>query len=325
MSIEEGLEILAKKRAESRLGGGEKRIEAQHGKGKLTARERISYLLDEGSFEELDPFVSHRSTAFGLGDKKFLGDAVVTGYGKVNGRLVYLFAQDFTVFGGSLSEVVAEKICKAMDLAAKNGAPFIGLNDSGGARIQEGVESLAGYGSIFLRNTLYSGVVPQISVIMGPSAGGAVYSPAITDFVFMVKGTGQMYITGPDVIRAVTGEEVSLEQLGGAMVHASQSGNCHFIADNDRDCLDKVRLLLSYLPQNNMEEAPFIETNEDPNRKDEGLLHILPEDVSKAYDMKEVIYKVFDNGEFMEVHEHFAANIITGFARLDGRLSLIHI
>jgi len=245
MAIEERLEILAKLRAESQMGGGEKRITAQHEKGKLTARERISYLLDEGSFEELDPFVSHRSTAFGLGDKKFLGDAVVTGYGKINGRLVYLFAQDFTVFGGSLSEVVAEKICKAMDLAAKNGAPFIGLNDSGGARIQEGVESLAGYGSIFLRNTLYSGVVPQISVIMGPSAGGAVYSPAITDFVFMVKGTGQMYITGPDVIRAVTGEEVTLEQLGGAMVHASQSGNCHFVADNDRDCLDQVRRLLS--------------------------------------------------------------------------------
>jgi len=301
------------------MGGGEKRITAQHEKGKLTARERISYLLDEGSFEELDPFVSHRSTAFGLGDKKFLGDAVVTGYGKINGRLVYLFAQDFTVFGGSLSEVVAEKICKAMDLAAKNGAPFIGLNDSGGARIQEGVESLAGYGSIFLRNTLYSGVVPQISVIMGPSAGGAVYSPAITDFVFMVKGTGQMYITGPDVIRAVTGEEVTLEQLGGAMVHASQSGNCHFVADNDRDCLDQVRRLLSYLPQNNMEEAPLVETNDNPNRKDGELLHILPEDASKAYDMKEVICRVFDNGEFMEVHEHFAANIITGFARLGGR------
>jgi acetyl-CoA carboxylase carboxyltransferase component len=319
MAIEERLEILAKLRAESQLGGGEKRIAAQHEKGKLTARERISYLLDEGSFEELDPFVSHRSTAFGLGDKKFLGDAVVTGYGKINGRLVYLFAQDFTVFGGSLSEVVAEKICKAMDLAAKNGAPFIGLNDSGGARIQEGVESLAGYGSIFLRNTLYSGVVPQISVIMGPSAGGAVYSPAITDFVFMVKGTGQMYITGPDVIRAVTGEEVTLEQLGGAMVHASQSGNCHFVADNDRDCLDQVRRLLSYLPQNNMEEAPFVETNDNPNRKDEELLHILPEDASKAYDMKEVIFRVFDNGEFIEVHEHFAGNIITGFARLGGR------
>ena len=319
MAIEEKLEILAKLRAESQLGGGEKRIAAQHEKDKLTARERISYLLDEGSFEELDPFVVHRSTAFGLGDKKFLGDAVVTGYGKVNGRLVYLFAQDFTVFGGSLSEVVAEKICKVMDLAVKNGAPSIGLLDSGGARIQEGVESLAGYGEIFLRNTLSSGVIPQISVIMGPAAGGAVYSPAITDFIFMVKGTGQMYITGPDVIRAVTGEEVTLEQLGGAMVHASQSGNCHFVADNDRDCLDQVRRLLSYLPQNNMEEAPLVETNDNPNRKDEELLHILPEDASKAYDMKEVICRVFDNGEFMEVHENFAANIITGFARLAGR------
>lgn len=319
MAIEEKLEILAKLRAESQLGGGEKRIAAQHEKGKLTARERISYLLDEGSFEELDPFVAHRSTAFGLGDKKFLGDAVVTGYGKVNGRLVYLFAQDFTVFGGSLSEVVAEKICKVMDLAVKNGAPSIGLLDSGGARIQEGVESLAGYGEIFLRNTLSSGVIPQISVIMGPAAGGAVYSPAITDFVFMVKGTGQMYITGPDVIRAVTGEEVTLEQLGGAMVHATQSGNCHFVADNDRDCLDQVRRLLSYLPQNNMEEATPVETNDNPNRKDEELLHILPEDASKAYDMKEVICRVCDNGEFMEVHENFAANIITGFARLGGR------
>jgi acetyl-CoA carboxylase carboxyltransferase component len=319
MAIEDRIENLAKLRAEAQKGGGEKRIVAQHEKGKLTARERIAHLLDDGSFEELDPFVTHRATEFGLGDKKFLGDAVVTGYGKVNGRLVYLFAQDFTIFGGSLSEVVAEKICKAMDLAAKNGAPFIGLNDSGGARIQEGVESLAGYGSIFLRNTLYSGVVPQISVIMGPSAGGAVYSPAITDFVFMVKGTGQMYITGPDVIRTVTGEEVTLEQLGGAMVHAGQSGNCHFVADGDQECLDMVRQLLSYLPQNNMGEASFVETSDDPNRRDEELLHIIPDDATKAYDMKEVIRRVIDNGIFMEVHEHFAANIITGFARLGGR------
>ncbi len=319
MAREERLENLAKRRAESQQGGGDKRIEAQHEKGKLTARERIALLLDEGSFEELDPFVTHRATEFGLAERKFLGDAVVTGYGKINGRLVYLFAQDFTVFGGSLSEVVAEKICKAMDLAVKNGTPFIGLNDSGGARIQEGVESLAGYGDIFLRNTLSSGVIPQISVIMGPSAGGAVYSPAITDFVFMVKGTGQMYITGPDVIRAVTGEEVTLEQLGGAMVHASQSGNCHFVAENDHDCLDKVRRLLSYLPQNNMEEPPLVEVIDDPNRRDEELLHIVPEDTTKAYDMKEVIRRVVDNGEFFEVHEHFAPNIITGFARLRGR------
>ncbi|KPJ52109.1 MAG: methylmalonyl-CoA carboxyltransferase [Dehalococcoidia bacterium DG_18] len=319
MAIEDRIENLAKLRAESQQGGGEKRIEAQHEKGKLTARERIAHLLDEGSFEELDPFVTHRATEFGLDEKKFLGDAVVTGYGKVNGRLVYLFAQDFTVFGGSLSEVVAEKICKAMDLAAKNGTPFIGLNDSGGARIQEGVESLAGYGSIFLRNTLYSGVIPQISVIMGPSAGGAVYSPAITDFIFMVQGTGQMYITGPDVIRAVTGEEVTLDQLGGTMVHASQSGNCHFVAPNDEECLKMVRQLLSYLPQNNMGDAPLVETSDDPNRKDEELLHIVPDDATKAYDMKEVIRRVMDSGGFLEVHEHFAPNIITGFARLGGR------
>jgi len=319
MAIEDRIENLAKLRAESQQGGGEKRIAAQHDKGKLTARERIAHLLDEGSFEELDPFVTHRATEFGLGEKKFLGDAVVTGYGKIDDRPVYLFAQDFTVFGGSLSEVVAEKICKAMDLAAKNGTPFIGLNDSGGARIQEGVESLAGYGSIFLRNTLYSGVIPQISVIMGPSAGGAVYSPAITDFVFMVRGTGQMYITGPDVIRAVTGEEVTLEQLGGAMVHASHSGNCHFTAESDQECLDMVRQLLGYLPQNNMEEAPLVETSDDPNRRDEELLHIVPDDATKAYDMKEVIRRVIDNGGFLEVHEHFAPNIITGFARLGGR------
>jgi len=241
MAIEERIENLAKLRAEAKLGGGQKRIEAQHEKGKLTARERIALLLDEGSFEELDAFVLHRATEFGLADKKFPGDAVVTGYGTIDGRLVYIFAQDFTVFGGSLSEMVSKKICKVMDLAMKNGAPCIGLLDSGGARIQEGVDSLAGYGEIFLRNTLASGVIPQISAIMGPSAGGAVYSPAITDFIFMVKGTGQMYITGPDVIKAVTGEEVSLEQLGGAMVHASRSGNCHFVAESDHDCLEQNR------------------------------------------------------------------------------------
>jgi len=319
MAIEDRIEKLAKLRAESKLGGGDKRIEAQHEKSKLTARERIALLLDEGSFEELDAFVTHRATEFGLAERKFLGDAVVTGHGKINGRLVYLFAQDFTVFGGSLSEVVSEKICKAMDLAVKNGAPCVGLLDSGGARIQEGVESLAGYGEIFLRNTLSSGVIPQISVIMGPAAGGAVYSPAITDFIFMVQGTGQMYITGPDVIRSVTGEEVSLEQLGGAMVHASQSGNCHFVAPNDEACLDMVRQLLSYLPQNNMEEPPLLEITDDPNRIDEELLHIVPEETTKAYDMKEVICRVIDNGEFLEVHEHYAPNIITGFARLGGR------
>jgi len=319
MAIEDRIDKLAKLRAESKLGGGDKRIEAQHEKGKLTARERIALLLDEGTFDELDPFVTHRETDFELADKKFLGDAVVTGYGKIDGRPVYLFAQDFTVLGGSLSRVCANKICKAMDLAAKNGTPLIAINDSGGARIQEGVQSLAGYGDIFLRNTIYSGVIPQISVIMGPSAGGAVYSPGITDFVFMVKGTGQMYITGPDVIKAVTGEDVTHEQLGGAMSHATSSGVCHFVAENDEDCLNKVRRLISYLPLNNMEEPPLAEVSDDPNRMDEELLYIIPEDSTKAYNMKEVIWRVMDNGEFLEVHEHYAANMIVGFARLNGR------
>ena len=319
MALEEKLDILANMRAESLKGGGEKRVQAQHEKGKMTARERIAAFLDDGSFEELGPFVTHRANEFGLDEKKFLGDAVVTGYGTVDGRLVYLFAQDFTVLGGSLSEVMSEKICKVMDMAAKNGAPFIGLADSGGARIQEGVESLAGYGEIFLRNTLYSGVVPQISVIMGPSAGGAVYSPALTDFVFMVEGTGQMYITGPDVIKAVTGEEVSHEELGGAMAQASHSGVCHFVAPDDQECLSMVRRLLSYLPQNNMEDPPFAETGDNPDRKEQELVEVVPEDPSKAYDMKRVIKLITDNGEFMEVHEHYAPNIITGFARLGGR------
>ncbi len=319
MAIEDKMEALNKRREESRLGGGVKRIEAQHERGKLTARERIAYLLDEGSFEEIDAFVTHRTTEFGLADRKFLGDAVVTGYGRINGRSVYFFSQDFTVLGGSLSEVVGQKICKVMDLAVKNGTPLIGLDDSGGARIQEGVLSLAGYGDIFLRNTLASGVIPQISVIMGPCAGGAVYSPALTDFIFMVKGTGQMYITGPDVIKAVTGEEVTHEQLGGAMTHAITSGVCHFVAENDEDCLDKVRLLLSYLPQNNMQDPPMTEPADYPDRMDEELLYIVPEDPTKAYDMKEIIWRVMDNGEFLEVHEHYAPNIITGFARLDGR------
>ena len=319
MALEEKLDILAKKRAESLEGGGEKRVQAQHEKGKMTARERIASFLDEGTFIELDPFVTHRATEFGLGETKHLGDAVVTGYGKVEGRPVYLFAQDFTIFGGSLSEVMSEKICKVMDLALKNGAPFIGLADSGGARIQEGVESLAGYGEIFLRNTLCSGVIPQLSVIMGPSAGGAVYSPALTDFVFMVEGTGQMYITGPDVIKAVTGEEVTHEELGGAMAQASHSGVCHFVAPNDEECLNMVRRLLSYLPQNNMEDPPFVETGDDPNRTEQELVEVVPEDPSRAYDMKKIIRLIADNDEFMEVHQHYAPNIITGFARLGGR------
>lgn len=318
MGIEEKIETLNRLKEQAKLGGGPKRIEAQHARGKLTARERLDLLFDKGTFVELDAFVVHRATEFGLADQKFLGDAVVTGYGKVEGRTVFAFAQDFTVFGGSLSEVVAEKICKIMDLAMKAGVPVVGLNDSGGARIQEGVVSLKGYGDIFLRNTLASGVIPQISVIMGPCAGGAVYSPAITDFIFMVQGTGQMYITGPDVIKAVTGEEITHEELGGAMTHATKSGVAHFIARSDEECLAMVRQLLSYLPLNNMEDPPRKEPTDDPDRMDEDLLRIVPDNPTEAYNMKEVIYRVFDNGEFFEVHRRFAPNIIVGFARLHG-------
>ncbi|HEX75958.1 MAG TPA: methylmalonyl-CoA carboxyltransferase [Dehalococcoidia bacterium] len=319
MGIEEKITDLSKLREQAAAGGGDKRIEAQHKRGKLTARERIELLFDPGSFEELDPFVLHRCTDFGLAEQKFLGDSVVTGYGKINGRHTFAYSQDFTVFGGSLSKVASEKICKVMDLAAKNGAPIIGLLDSGGARIQEGVDSLIGYGDIFMRNSIYSGVMPQISVVLGPTAGGAVYSPAITDYIFMVKGTGQMYITGPVVVKAVTGEEVSLEDLGGAMTNAVKSGNCHFVADNDQECLEMVRRLLSFFPQNNMEEPPFIDTGDDPNRMDEELLYIVPDNPAKVYNMKQVITKVVDNGDFMEVHERFATNIIVGFARLGGQ------
>ena len=317
--IEKKVENLAKLREQAKQGGGAKRIEAQHAKGKLTARERINLLFDRGTFEELDCFVTHRSIEFGLDEQRFLGDSVVTGYGKIDGRMAYVYSQDFTVIGGTLSLVASEKICKVMDLAAKNGAPCVGLLDSGGARIQEGVDSLKGYGEIFARNTLYSGVVPQISVIMGPTAGGAVYSPAITDFIFMVKGLGQMYITGPDVIKTVCGEEVSHEDLGGAMVHAQRSGNCHFIADSEQEVLQKVRRLISFLPQNNMEETPRVEPKDDPDRRDEELLSIVPVDPTKAYNMKEVITRVVDNGDFMEVHQHFAPNLIVGFARLNGQ------
>ena len=317
--IEKKVENLAKLREQAKQGGGAKRIEAQHAKGKLTARERINLLFDRGTFEELDCFVTHRSSEFGLDEQRFLGDSVVTGYGKIDGRMAYVYSQDFTVIGGTLSLVASEKICKVMDLAAKNGAPCVGLLDSGGARIQEGVDSLKGYGEIFARNTLYSGVVPQISVIMGPTAGGAVYSPAITDFIFMVKGLGQMYITGPDVIKTVCGEEVSHEDLGGAMVHAQRSGNCHFIADSEQEVLQKVRRLINFLPQNNMEETPRVEPKDDPDRRDEELLSIVPVDPTKAYNMKEVITRVVDNGDFMEVHQHFAPNLIVGFARLNGQ------
>ncbi len=316
---DEKLEELQRKRKESQLGGGPKRIDQQHAKGKLTARERLALLLDPGTFQELDPFVTHRTTDFGLADQKYLGDAVVTGYGRVNGRPVFVFAQDFTVFGGSVSEVVGQKVCKVMDLAMKNGAPIIGLNDSGGARIQEGVVSLAAYGEIFLRNTLASGVVPQISVILGPSAGGAVYSPAITDFIFMVRGIGQMYITGPDVIKAVTGEQVTHEELGGAAAHASRSGVAHFVFDSEDECLAQVRRLLGFLPSNNMEDPPISDTGDEFQRTEESLARIVPDDPAKPYDIKDVIGLVVDNGDFMEVHQSYAQNIVVGFARLAGK------
>ena len=319
MTTQDRLEKLRHLRQESQLGGGEQRIQQQHARSKLTARERIALLLDAGSFEELDPFVLHRATDFGLAERRYPGDAVVTGYGTIGGRTVFVFAQDFTVMGGSLSEAVAQKICKVMDLAMKNGAPTIGLNDSGGARIQEGVDSLAGYGEIFKRNTLASGVIPQVSVIMGPSAGGAVYSPAITDFTFMVRGTGQMYITGPDVIKAVTGEEVTHEELGGALAHTTKSGVAHFVDDSDQDCLQQIRRLLSFLPSNNTEDPPALEPRDPANRISEDLLYAIPEDSSQPYDMKEIIRQVVDESDFMEVHSLFAPNIIVAFARMNGR------
>lgn len=318
MSTQDKIKELREKRKQAKLGGGKERIEAQHKKGKLTARERLELLLDPGTFKELDVFVTHRISDFGMDKKKFLGDGVVTGYGRIDGRLVYVFSQDFTVFGGSLGEMFAEKVCKVMDLAMRNGAPLIGLNDSGGARIQEGVLSLGGYAEIFFRNVLASGVIPQISAIMGPCAGGAVYSPAMTDFILMVKGTSHMFITGPDVIRAVTGEEVTFEQLGGAMSHNQKSGVAHFAAENEEHCIELIKTLLSYLPQNNLDDPPRIETGDDPNRMDEELTKIVPAESDKPYDMKEVILRVIDNGEFLEIHEHWARNIVVGFARLDG-------
>lgn len=319
MTIQEKLEYLRSLKDRSQMGGGPPRIEAQHARGKLTARERLNILLDEGSFEELDSLVLHRSTEFGIDQQRFYGDAVVTGYGRVEGRPVYVFAQDFTVVGGSLSEVVGEKICKVMDLAMKNGAPIVGLDDGGGARIQEGIASLKGYGDIFLRNTMASGVIPQISVIMGPCAGGGVYSPAITDFIFMTQSTGQMYITGPDVIRAVTGEEVTHDELGGAMAHATRSGVASFVVDGDEACLQEVRRLLSFLPSNNMEDPPRMETGDDPQRADEELLTIVPDDPTRPYDMHDVIYHIVDNGDFMEVHAQWAQSVLVGFARMAGR------
>jgi len=318
MALEEKLRRLEELRRESQLGGGAERLAAQHAKGKLSARERLDLLLDEGSLVEFDRFVTHRSTEFGLSNNKILGDGVVTGYGAIHGRLVYVFSQDFTVFGGSLSEAHAEKIVKLQDMALKNGAPLIGLNDSGGARIQEGVVSLGGYADIFLRNTLASGVVPQISVILGPCAGGAVYSPAITDFVFMVRGTSYMFVTGPDVVRTVTHEDVDMESLGGADVHATRSGVAHFAHDSEAQSLQTVRELLRFVPQNNTEPPPYSETSDPVNRKDEKLLEIVPDNPNRPYDMREVITCVVDDGEFLEVHAGFARNILTGFARLGG-------
>ncbi len=306
-------------REQARMGGGPERIAKQHAKGKLTARERIELLLDRGSFRELDMFVTHRTTDFGLDKQRFLGDGVVTGYGTINGRLVYVFSQDFTVLGGSLGEAHAQKICKILDLAMKNGAPVIGINDSGGARIQEGVISLAGYADIFLRNTLASGVIPQISVVMGPAAGGAVYSPAITDFIIMVKNTSYMFITGPEVVKAVTHEEVTFEELGGAWIHATKSGVAHFAAENEEDAIFLAQTLLSYLPQNNLEDPPTRPTSDDPLRADPELDTIVPDNPNKPYDMKEIIRRVVDDGIFFEVHEHFAQNIIVGFAHLGGQ------
>ncbi|MCL4458703.1 MAG: methylmalonyl-CoA carboxyltransferase [Chloroflexi bacterium] len=317
--IEAKIERLRQMWQEALLGGGRRRIEEQHAKGKLTARERLDLLLDEGSFQELDAFVTHRATEFGLERRRFLGDGVVSGYGRIDGRLVYVYAQDFTVFGGSLSETQAMKICKILDMALKNGAPVIALADSGGARIQEGVDSLGGYASIFLRNTLASGVIPQISVIMGPCAGGAVYSPALTDFIFMIKGTSHMFVTGPTVIKAVTHEDVTFEHLGGAMTHNAISGVAHFAAESEEECLSLVRHLLSFIPQNNLEDPPAVETSDDPARVDDGLNMIIPDNPIKPYDMKEIIRLVFDNGQFFEIQEHFAQNIIIGFARLNGR------
>ena len=318
MSIHEKLERLEELRRSAEEGGGADRIASQHARGKLSARERLDLLLDEGSFVELDRFVTHRSTDFGLGERKVLGDGVVTGYGTIDGRLVYAFSQDFTVFGGSLSEAHAEKIVKLQELALRNGAPLVGLNDSGGARIQEGVVSLGGYADIFLRNTLASGVVPQISLIMGPCAGGAVYSPAITDFVYMVRGTSYMFVTGPNVVKTVTHEDIDMEGLGGADVHASKSGVAHFACDSEPECLAAVRDLFRFIPQNNRELPPSGSSADPHDRRDEKLLEIVPDNSTHPYDMRDVIRHVVDDGVFYEVHERFAENLLVGFAHLGG-------
>ncbi|MBQ4183445.1 MAG: acyl-CoA carboxylase subunit beta [Bacteroidales bacterium] len=320
MSIQKDkIRNLVDRREKALQGGGEKRIEAQHAKGKLTARERLALLLDEGSFEEYDMFVQHRCTNFGMDKQHFDGDGVVTGCGTIDGRLVYVFAQDFTVSGGSLSKTMSEKICKVMDMALKVGAPVIGLNDSGGARIQEGIDALAGYAEIFERNILASGVIPQISGIFGPCAGGAVYSPALTDFTLMVKNSSYMFLTGPAVVKSVIGEEVSQEQLGGASVHASKSGVAHFAAESEQEGIETIKRLLSFLPQNNMETAPLRPTEDSPARVDDALNEIIPDNPNKPYDMYSVIRSIADDGDFFEIHKDFAKNIIIGFAHMDGR------
>ena len=320
MSVQlEKIKELIELRAKAHIGGGQKRIDSQHQKGKFTARERIALLLDEGSFDEIDTFVLHRSTNFGIDKTKFLGDGVVTGAGTIDGRLVYVFAQDFTVFGGALSEMLASKICKVMELAMKMGAPVIGLNDSGGARIQEGINALSGYGDIFQNNILASGVIPQISAIFGPCAGGAVYSPALTDFNIMSKGTSYMFLTGPKVVKTVTGEDVTQEQLGGASVHASKSGVAHFAVDNEEEGIRLIRHLLSFIPQNNMEDAPCVEPTDVVDRVDDVLNTIIPDQPNKGYNMYDVIGTIVDNGEFLEIHRDWAKNIIIGFARFNGQ------
>ena len=318
MLSKEKLDLLQKNRSNIELGGGQKRIDKQHSSGKLTARERINKLFDENTFVELEAFVKHRCSNFGMEKQDIPGEGVVCGYGKIDGRLVCAFAQDFTVLGGSLGEMHAKKIAKVMDLSLKLGAPVVGLNDSGGARIQEGVDALAGYGEIFYKNTLASGVVPQISAIMGPCAGGAVYSPALTDFVYVVDQTSQMFITGPQVIKTVTGEEVTAEELGGAYTHNTTSGVAHFLASDDEDCIEQIRRLLSFLPSNNSEKAPIVECQDDPNRINEILDSIVPDDSNKPYDMKNIIYEIVDDGDFYEVQSLFAQNIVTGLARVNG-------
>ncbi len=318
-TMEDKMKLLKEKNKKIELGGGEKRIEKQHSKGKMTARERIEAFLDEGSFTEVDKYVTHRCTNFGMEKAEAPGEGVVTGYGTVDGRTVFIYAQDFTVLGGSLGEMHAQKICKIMDMAVKMGSPCIGINDSGGARIQEAVDALSGYGQIFYKNTLASGVIPQISVIMGPCAGGAVYSPALTDFIFMVENTSQMFITGPQVIKSVTGEEVTAEALGGAKTHNATSGVAHFRAKDEQECLEQLRKLLSYLPSNNLEKTPNIENEDHPGRMEDKLKEIVPADPNRAYDMKELIEQVVDNGEILEVQEDYAKNIITAYGRINGK------